>query len=425
MRTFYRDPEVRLIEILNSIHAETVGWRAVHFHFHKLLEHYKSDYQSKIAVNIVSDFVKNGEGGIYVLQDQDIMVICKGVTKQLLDKMVFRLRYLFSDDPLAYNSEGEENPGFCTIHDLSVAWDFANDMAKKKLVNVSQADKHRVPKQYREELEAKENEGTPAGEMMSRGAGMASQIRPMTPARLSSIEKDIMAADLSRVMRRQPICAAIKHKKIRRVFDEFYINIAHLRRLIMANVDFLSNRWLFKYMTQLLDAKMLDLLAKRPADYFDTPISLNLNVETLLSDKFATFDAAIKPSIKVSIVIELQIADVFSDMEAFLVAKESVQKLGYRVCLDGVTNQSFIHIDREALGFDLCKVQWNADLVSDLSSPFNQKFKGAIERCGANRVILTRCDNMDALDYGHAFGVTLFQGRYLDSVVNPDAKIVN
>jgi hypothetical protein len=233
------------------------------------------------------------------------------------------------------------------------------------------------------------------------------------------------SADLSRVMRRQPICAAVPNMMVRRVFDEFYVNIGHLRQLLSANVDLTSNRWLFKYLTQVLDVRMLDMISRNAARFVDRPISINLNVETLLSDSFTKFDAAIKPSMKVSIVIEIQIADVFNDMAAFMVAKEMVQKLGYRVCLDGLTSLSFTQIDRERLGFDLAKLYWNADLESDLKSRENKQLSEAVKSCGPNRVILCRCDDRRAVDYGQALGISLFQGRFLDRIIDPTSKVEN
>jgi len=408
MRVVTRDAEVKLIEHMNSIKEDPVGWRAIHFNFNELLDHYKSTYQMKIAINVVGDFLKEGDGGIFALFDKDIIVICKGVSRSVLDKMVFRLRYLFSDDPLAYSTTGEENDHFCDITDLSVAWDQMYEIAKVKLTHTTQIrEKQSVP---------------------NASAGMESTektMRPLTPSRLANLENDIITADLSRVMRRQPICAVMKNKPIRRVFDEFYINIPHLRKLVMANVDLTSNRWLFTYLTETLDAKMLDMLRKHPRDYFDTPISINLNVATILSDKFNAFDAKMKPSIKVSVVIEVQVSDIFADMEAFMIAKSNLQKMGYRVCLDGVNELSFIHINREALGFDLVKLQWNSDLASEIETEKNRRLAEAIRRCGPNRIVLCRCDNKHAIDYGKAFGISLFQGRYLDNIINPDAKVTN
>lgn len=416
MRTINRDAEAKLVEAAEALHEDSNAWRALHFRFARLLEHNKSDYQIKIAVNLITDLLKELDGSVFVCADRDIFVHAKGATRSMLDKVVFQLRYLFMDDPMSYSTEGQENADFCMLYDISVDWQDYIGACKKKLGASAKT----------EVAESLLNAGTEQiTGFNANGDPILRRIKPMNPNRLMRVEKDLRPADLSRVLRRQPICAAQEGKKIRRVFDELYINISHLRQLIMADVDFTSNRNLFKYLTEVLDEKVLELLRRNSNQYFDAPVSINLNVATLLSDKFAEFDAAIKPSTKVSIVIELQLSDVFSDMEAFITAKKAVQKSGYRVCLDGLTPLSFTQVNREHLGFDLAKLQWNASSEGDLDSPENKALTEAIKRCGANRVILCRCDTKQAIDYGQAMGISLFQGRFLDKVINPNAKVEN
>jgi EAL domain-containing protein (putative c-di-GMP-specific phosphodiesterase class I) len=406
MKLVTKDSEIKLVESLDSIAADLSNWRAVHLRFSELLEHHRNDYQTKIAINVISDYVKDGEGSIFTLKDRDIVLLCKGITKSVLDKMIFRLRYLYTDDPLAYDTEGAENPNFCDVFDLSMGDEALVDIARRKKTAASNT-----------------NPAVPVKTVAKPGE---EDIRPLTPARLSSIETDILAADLSRVMRRQPICALVPGKPVRRVFDEFYINIPHLRKLIMSNVDLTANRNLFAYLTQILDGKMLDMLRKQPAAYFDTPISLNLNISSLLSDKFSAFDAAMKPQLRVSVVLEIQASDVFADMQGFIYAKDLVQKKGYRVCLDGLTELSFTQIDRTALGFDLAKLQWNSSNKTDIPKAERERaLRAAIERCGASRLILCRCDTREAVEYGQSMGISLFQGRYLDNLIDPNSKVVN
>lgn len=420
LKIISKDSEAKMVDMVEGLRGESAGWRGLHFRFSRLLEHYKSDYQVKIAVNLITDLIKEPEGTIFVCPDFDIVVLTKGAQKSLLEKVVFQLRYLFMDDPLAYNADGQENPDFSQIYDLSIEWEEMGRATRRKL---GASAKTEVLENILNGVAGHKQVSGSAG--ANAGAAAGRKIKPITPTRLATIERDLMPADLSRVIRKQPVCAAPEGKQIRRVFDELYINIAHLRQILMADVDFSSNRWLFKYLTQLLDEKVLTLLRHNPNRYFDVPVSLNLNVATLLSDKFAEFDAAIKPSVKVSIVLELQVADIFADMEAFIIAKDTVQKMGYRVCLDGLTGLSFQQINREQLGFDLAKLQWNADAKNETDSDENQAIQSAVERCGANRIILCRCDNKDAIDYGKAMGISLFQGRYLDKLLNPNAKVEN
>ena len=417
MRIITREPEAHLIELLNLVQEQRQGWVAIGFAFSRLLEHYRSEYQIKIATNLMNDILGERDGAVYLCEDANIYIMVRHFPKPLLDKMIFQLRYLFMDDPLAYTMEGEENIEFAVVYDIERDWQSFMDICKRRLVSrvrKTQAEQRRIPAATAGALESVGIERQPMPSM-----------RVFNASNLATIERDVRDVDLSATIRRQPVCAAVPETTMRTVFDEMYINIAHLRQSMGLQVDLNSNRWLFKYLTQILDVQMLDMIQRNPARYLANPVSLNLNIATLLSNRFAEFDAAIKPSSKVSVVIELQIADVFADMAAFLTAKETVQKLGYRVCLDGVTELSFPQIDRQRLGFDLIKLIWNADSEQDVGSESNRALVDAIKKCGANRVILSRCDGKPAIEYGHAMGLTLFQGRFIDSIVNPKAALQN
>ncbi len=418
MRIVTREAEARLIELLNLIEDGRDGWQALCLSFSRLLEHYRSEYQVKIATNLMNDLLGDHDGAIYLCEDTTIYVVVRNFPKALMDKMIFQLRYLFMDDPLAYTAEGDENPEFSTLYDITTQWSDFMEICKYRmslrLRNSRASAQTFAPAKVAKPEEVKQFKPYPYKEM-----------RLFTASNLATIEHDLGGIDISPTIRRQPVCAAIPQTSIRTVFDEMYININHLRQSMGVEVDLLSNRWLFKYLTQVLDQRMLGLIQRNPTHYLANPISLNLNVATILSPQFAEFDAMIKPSNRVSIVVELQIADVFADMAAFLLAKDTAQKMGYRVCLDGVTELSFPQIDRQRLGFDLIKLLWNADSEQDVNSENNRKLEAAIRQCGNNRVILARCDNQKAVEFGQAMGLSLFQGRYLDSVINPKSTVMN
>jgi EAL domain-containing protein (putative c-di-GMP-specific phosphodiesterase class I) len=419
MKVINREAEVKLIEGLTDIQDNRSQWIAICLAFSRLLEHYRSDHQIKIAVNLISDVVGEHDTTVFICDDSTVFILIRAASKALIDKLIFQLRYLFMDDPLAYDSNGEENSEFSRAYDLERSFDDFMQVSKARLTKRIKKSGNRdsgLSKDSDKKLDRMPSEKTKGGKAV---------LKSLNAASLALIERDLHNADLSKVLRRQPICAAVPNANVRKVFDELYINISHLRKILGVDVDLLGNRWLFKYLTQILDDRMLHLLQRSPTRYLDNPISLNLNIHTLLSERFAEFDESIKPAVKVSIVIEIQLADVFNDMGAFMAAKDTVQKLGYRVCLDGVTDLSFPQIDRKRLGFDLVKLQWNAARASELSSAVNRDIMSAVKECGVNRVILTRCDDINAIEYGQAMGISLFQGRYLDSLVNPRAAVEN
>lgn len=425
MKVISTGAEPKLLETLTSLKQNPAQWTCVYFAFSELLEHYRSEYQIKIAINLISDLLKQEECTVFVCKDATIVLLAYALQQPLLEKVVFQLRYLFMDDPLAYTSDGEENKSFCTTFVLSEQMQSAIDIAQAKMLEgmrprqVGGGGSTAAPGASNSKI------GALLGQVKQVQKERSSGVKHFNASSLASVERDLQNADLSSVIRRQPICAAIPDMMVRRVFDEIYINITQLRNMLRVDTDLLSSKWLFKYLTEILDLRVLELIKHNPARYLELPISLNLNVKTLMSDQFLEFDASIKPSVKVSIVIEIQVSDVFEDTRAFKLARETVQKMGYRVCLDGLSDLSFWMIDREKLGFDLLKLQWNANIAADIKTRENQKILDAIKQCGPNRVILSRCDNRKAVDYGQELGISLFQGRYLDKLMNPLSKVEN
>lgn len=413
MFTLTKNAEVKMVDMVGNLAEEAISWRGICFYFDKLLEQYRSQYQIQIAVNLLGDLLIDHQGGLFLCFDQTITVLCRNISKNKIDKAIFQLRYLFIDDPLAYEADGKENPNFCRVFDLGQEYAEFYHICRTKLSQATRSAQDA----------AETKEVAPPQSVASKMIDKASQY--FTAARLAHVEHDLNKADLSRVMRRQAVCALTQDRNIRKVFDEYYIHIAHLRQMLGAKTDFFSNRSLFRYLTQILDERILDLFSTAPLRYLDGPVSINFNVETVLSKKFVEFDTLIKPLVKYPLVIEIQIGDVFSDIRAFVAARNTLQALGYRVCVDGLTNLSIVQIDRERLGFDFAKLQWNADLEDDASVAENKRLMDTVKNFGPNRVILCRCDSNQAVNYGLAVGVNMFQGRFIDNMLNPSQRIEN
>ena len=57
MKIINKEPEAHLIELTTAIQEQREGWVAVCFAFAQLLEHYRSEYQIKIAMNLMNDLL--------------------------------------------------------------------------------------------------------------------------------------------------------------------------------------------------------------------------------------------------------------------------------------------------------------------------------------------------------------------------------
>ena len=73
-------------------------------------------------------------------------------------------------------------------------------------------------------------------------------------------------------------------------------------------------------------------------------------------------------------------------------------------------------IDRERLGADMVKLYWHPQLI-DGGNDMVGRIRAMINRSGDQRVILCRCDNREAIDFGRSVGITLFQGRHVENLI--------
>ena len=400
LRIIKKDGETRLLDIIGKLKDET-DYTVIHFRFSQLFDHYKNEYQHKISINVINDILIEAEGYVIATSDYDIFVIARNVLRPVFKKMIFQLRYLYMDDPLAYDTEGHENPEFCEAYELRNSW--------RQLFNIARDKVAEAQKQKDKAARVRKDIGDPY---------------ELTPERLTRVEADLGKISIAEAFRSQPICAA-RTSGFQPMFNEIYIHIASLSELTTSNVNLTSNRWLFRYLTELLDMKMLEYINKNSRKIMNSAVSINLNIETVLSSHFTEFDRILDSSTKRNVVIEIQASDVFTDVSGFLTARDHLQEQGYRICIDGLTALTIRQIDRHSLGFDLAKMFWPADVKSDARTKEGSGLRDAIEACGKSRVILARCDAADAVYYGQALGLSLFQGRYIDSIVNPDSDIIN
>ena len=400
LKLIKKDGEKRLLDLLGKLQEEG-GYNVIHFKFSELLDHYKNEYQHKIAANIINDILADAEGYVFEMADYDIFVVCKGIIRNVVKKLIFQLRYLYMDDPLAYDVDGNENPAFAQVYDIKINW--------RELFNIARDKSSELERKQDHEQRAKKKQG---------------DAYELTPDRLARVEAELGKINIGEAFRSQPVCAA-KAAGFQTMYSELYINISTLSDLTSSHINLTSNRWLFRYLTELLDSKMLQYISKNASKIMKTAVSINLNIETVLSAHFAEFDAKLDEKGKKNIVVEIQASDIFGDVRGFLTARDFLQKNGYRICLDGLTSLSIKQIDRQSLGFDLAKMFWPADLKNNERSKDGEGLKEAVERCGKSRVILARCDAADAVYYGQSLGISLFQGRYVDSIVNPESGVIN
>ena len=396
--------EYLLLDYTRRLQRYPMGRRAIVIHLSRLRPDNRRSHHIRIAANTFESLVKQFDGQIFLLQNADIVFVCKDASIAVIDEAIMRLRYLFGDDPLAAELDETGPDRFATWYDLER--DYQDFLALAEAM-------------YEHEVKRKKRLAAIAGGVQR------DERQPMDPQSLAELVTIIARADLSNIMRRQSICAIMGDASPKPVFREIYISIPDLRDTIMPKRDIASDRWLFQHLTQHLDRRVLAMLRRNDDPSIAHSYSLNLNISTLLSQEFHQFDQSLRAGARGSIVIELQKADIFADLGAYIFARDFLKERGYRVCLDGVSAVTLGYIDREGLGLDLVKMFWTPDMADPLRTERITAFRDAVERTGRSRIILARCDSEEAVAFGQSMGLRLFQGRHIDrllSVVAPAAR---
>ncbi len=402
------DREAALLDFVERLRKFTKGRRAVHIRLSKLQPYNRRAHHIRIAASAFDPLVRAYDAAVFRLFNNDLVIICDGADVADMDHPVLHLRYLFAEDPFIKNDEAGDIE-FCTWFDLEDDYADLYDLAQRMVSARAQRERDRT--------EAP-NPVAKNPVAINPVAKMAeTEKAPLDPSNLAVLQEAIAQADLSTIIRRQSICAVVRDRKPEPAFDEIFTSIPMLCEMLMPEIDVQANPWLFQDLTQHLDRRMISYLAQNGEITRGQPFSVNLNISTLLSPEFLDFDEQLNKNTRGSIVIELQLFDVYADLGNFLFARDFLHERGYKFCLDATTHMSLPLIDRAELGFDLVKLLWSSDLAERLSGPSGRTLRSAAEKVGPSRLILAHCDSERALEVGESLGITLYQGYLLDEML--------
>ncbi len=376
------------------------GREMVHLHLSKLRPFNRREHHIRVAADAFEGMVKELLGQIFVLRDSDIIFIFKTEAMGEVEQALEKVRFLFGDDPLL-SEEEVDGLGFSTFYDVEHEYDTVVSMART-LVEEGNKSQSTAENSY---------------DVKSALLNKQDQGERMTPRLLGRVVEALKAADLTNMVRRQYVCNVEGTQLVPTAqFSELFISIADLRETLMPGVNLTSSPWLFQHLTETLDRRVLSLLGKTEERDITGDISINLNVATLLSPEFLKFDENVIAAMRGNIVLELQQLDIFSDLNAFLFAREFVKERGYRICIDGVNYRTISFIDRERLEADLIKLIWHPEIING-GQDMTDRIRRQIMLSDPSRVILSRCDTEEAIRFGHENGIHLFQGRHVEALI--------
>ena len=404
--TFKRD--TLILDYLSKIEPELNNYSVRYIYLSKQQTQKLKTLQRQNLIETFENVIKKNGGEIFGLPNEDMVVFYHKKAIEEIQACLIKIRFIFHDDPLLQNAFDLEQAGFIRFYDLAVAVDEFKrnvralmDSLKNQSFGGSSGNSGR---------------SVPAAMM----GGPRKLRRELTPSMLAKVQKTLAMADFSSLIRRQSVCAVIGKSPPQMIFDEVFVSIADLRDMLLPDVDLTANPWLFLHLTETLDKRVLASVSQHDDGSLNSNFSMNLNVSTILSDEFLTFDENINPSMRSSIVLELQLVDIFSDIKAFILAKTFAQYRGYKICIDGITVDKLKYIDREQLNGDLLKIIWHPSFMDMIRE--DSHFTDYVNRAERAKMILCRVDDPQAVEIGNSLGINLYQGRYIQRILTAQPK---
>lgn len=394
-----------ILDYLVRIEKDIDNYQAMCIFIHKLQSQKMRTMQRQDLIETFENVVKKSGGEIFGLPNDDMVIIFNKKARDEILACLVKVRFIFHDDPLIQNAFDLESINFVKFFELNDGATAFRALIKANMENAN-------------EPSLKE------GHVVMRGAtasatsfmgGTRKLRRELTPAMLAKVQKALAMADFSSLIRRQSVCAVIGKSPPQMLFDEVFVSIADLRDMLLPDVDLTANPWLFQHLTETLDKRVLVSISRHDDGSLTSNFSINLNVSTILSDEFLEFDENINASMRSSIVLELQLVDIFSDVKAFILAKTFAQYRGYKICIDGITVDKLKYIDREHLSSDLIKIIWHPSFMDVIRE--DKHFTDYVNKAERARMILCRVDDPQAVEVGNSLGINLYQGRYIQRLL--------
>ncbi|MFA6019849.1 MAG: hypothetical protein WC722_06260 [Rhodospirillales bacterium] len=382
----YVTQEKLLRDTVERLGKDPVDWLAVQVHLSRLLPSNRTEAKMRIALRMFDQLASAFRSQIFVLSSQDIVVLGKDMRQADIEEVIDKLRTLFKLDPLTFYDYGNESQ-FYQWYDLGYGYSDFFDICTQ-LVRL-----------------AEERKARPAGPVLDQ----------LTPRSLATALKAVAAIDMGPYIHRQSIVGFPEKNRGTLAFQEFFVSMSDLERAISADTRFVGSRWLFDHLCQMLDLRVLDAVKRLPQACLSKMISLNLNLTSLTTPAFAAFLDWCQG--RIGLVVEVQTMDIFNDFAAYFKARDILHARGHRILIDGQTHLSLRMVDPSLFGADLVKLVWTPELPVIIEDASGDSVRHILDTIGMDRLVMSRCDNEKSIIWSLDRGISMFQGRFLDSMM--------
>jgi EAL domain-containing protein (putative c-di-GMP-specific phosphodiesterase class I) len=376
-----------LVDTLDRMRRNPEGRKVMHMRLSQLMP----QNRTPVRVRIINRMFRTLESGrqvqLFPIGNDDLVIVVNAGAQRDVANISDRIRALFDTDPVTHIIDGQP--------DRFILWfDLGLDAALA--IHTAQQLKQVVQK-----MPPRNEQGLPG----------------LTPAALDDVQKKLAFANVVPFIRDQVALRIDPQTNAAAIeFYEFFMSVADLQKAIAPNINLLADRWLFQDLSRTMDQRMIEVVVRAPHARGVPAISLNLNLETIVTPTFQTFIERVDKDQRV--IVEVQSVDVLTNLPLYMEVKAALAKMGHAILLDGLTTSALSVLDVGRLNPDYAKLVWSPELLNTMD-PRGSRATAMLKQFGGNKVVLSRVDTADALQWGVRSGIELFQGRFLDAFSKP------
>lgn len=400
-----KSQEKRLLDLLDRMRNSTAGAYAVHLHLSELRPSHRQPHFMRMVGRSLESLSAQQDVQVFNFTNSDVALLCRNTPVDDVDDAVFRVRALFNEDPLTQTEDGSAEDRFSSWFDLTQPNDFKEFEDAVSAISAAS-----------EELKAQQAEAMSTGRASKAMGG-----EPLTPDMIAGITQKLLEARIGDLVHRQPAVLVGSGKKGEMAFREHYVAMADLRERIAPKVNLFAGHWLFQYISETIDARVLEVLSRLDYASMEHPLSVNLNVSTLMARPFQNFHAIVGDN-TAKVIVEIQIIDILADMAGYAYTRDWLRDQGYRVLIDGLNPLTLHFFDPSALEADFIKISWGPEVRGGVGQDQTEQIKKVVAKMPPGGVVLARVDSEEGVSWGLSLGIRCFQGHFIDNVVEAMAS---